>query len=238
MNRGGPLNTSQDLLVMLRRFLAEPGPSRFADETLYGFIDLATHEVSEDTGSAITRLTINVAANQNTYDTQSDLFHFVSIIGVRFYPDPADSANFRVLEWVSPEEMEHLRGSVTGIPSRYSFYEKLENLGGPSPFMRQDLVLYPTPSQAGLVEITATVLAATPSAAERPTERGLIRRAWRDLVIQKALAYAYENLGRPDMAQEKERRYQEMLSGVRLRLLNYTTSNYEHVFDAHRFGYV
>lgn len=230
MNRGGPLRTTQDIMHYLRRLLAEPGPSRFSDETLYAFINLAAHEVSEDTGASLAYHTVPAVTGQDIYDIQQQLFHLVSVLAVRYYPDPANRQYFHVLQWVSPEEMEKCRGTTTGVPCKYSIYDKIETLSDPTP-LQSRLVVYPTPSENGEIEILASVIAATAEPAERADWPPVVRRAWRDLVIIKAMAYCYENLGRPDMAAERNRAYEQMLSGVRLRILNHTTSNYEQIFD-------
>lgn len=240
MPKGGPLQTIEEILQFVRRFLAEPGPSRFSDATLYAFIDLAAQEVAEDTGCNQTRLEVNWAANISAVDLESDIFDIICFVQVLWLPaDPNVDMPRYELQFIPVEQMTAYSPDITGIPSKYSLHEWTTYGGTPPSVQLQKIIrLYPTPSDNGRLRIHYVSLAPNPAAADRPTQPIGVRRAWRDLVIHKALQYAYENLGRPDMAREQQVYYEQMLSGVRLRLLDNTTTSYVDYFDGHRFDYV
>jgi hypothetical protein len=233
--KGGLYGTQRQLLEALRRRLAEPGPSRFADETLYGFLDEAAHEVAEDTGCVTTALVLSWPADTVSIDIQDDAFDFVQILGCYWIPTGSDKRY--EIEIVSNEKFFDLRANpASGIPTYGAIVESYTETPGYA--IRKYLRLWPTPSGDGTVRIIFTILPWSVPAADRATTVIPIRRAWRDLVIIKALAHCYENLGRPDLKEQKEREYERMLSGVRLKILDYTTSSYEEMFDGHNFGYV
>lgn len=238
MPRGGRLESSASILAHVRSFLAEPAPARFSDDTLYRFIDLAAHEVGEDTGMVRSGTTLTWPAGQSVVNLGPPQEDYLAVISVHWHYENEPDRLWPI-EVLSSERLRELLvgdGNVrTGLPR---YLEIVESYTPPPHTFEIRLRIWPTPDNDGTLVFAYAALPWTPLVGDAATTVISVRKAFRDLVVIKALQYCYENLGRHDLMQFKQAQYDEMLRGVRVRLLDQTTDAYEELIDDHRFDYV
>ncbi len=234
------LETIGDLLAHLRRLIAEPGPSRFSDQTLLNFLELASDSVVVDGEFADNVVPIPITAGQYLVDTPLD--NVVRIISCHYaIGDPPNTEVRQELNYVSPEfmyrrvERDPFR---PGVPD--SFTIRQPGIYGPTgqdPTPGPDQVrVYPVPDRDGTLWFHWIQLPNWPDL--NPQNVIAMRAAYRELVCMKAMVYVYENLGRADLRAAKEIEYRQHLAQAMFENWTQTVSFYEDYFRLKGAGHV